>query len=119
MLKKTLYVLAVLLVPALVLAADETIDSDTFQAIKSLADAKVVTIQIYKDKLTRQEAVTYINNAVTNLLGDTTGDLATNENINKVFDLVKEFQTDMMESGQKLSAIEQTLIDLKLKEEQN
>ncbi len=119
MLKKTLYVLAVLLVPALIIAAEEAIDSDTFHAIKSLADAKVITTPLDKEQLSRQDVVAYINNAVTNLLGDATGDLATNENIDKVFDLVKEFQTDMLEAGQKLSTIEQTLIDLKLKEEQN
>jgi hypothetical protein len=121
MLKKTLLVFTVLAAPVLIFAAGDMIDktSDTYQTIKYLVDAKVITTPLDKEQLSRRDAAAYTNNAVTNLLGDATGGLATNENIDKVFDLVKQLQTDMLEAGEKLSAIEQKLIDLKLREEQN
>ena len=125
MLKKIAVVLMLLVVPAFVFAADELIGKDhwSYKNIKELSESGVITLPLEKDTLTRAEVVDYINNGVDNVLyaaaGDTSsggGDLM--DKINKLYDLVKAYMTDMMRTEKKLDDILNTIGDLSAKKKE-
>src|SRR5665811_896941 len=68
--KKIAILLAVLLVPVFVMSSGDTIGRDnwTYQDLKSLCDAGIITKPLTKDTLTRGEVVEYINDGVHNVL---------------------------------------------------
>ncbi len=122
--KKIIIALVVVLLPVFILAADEVIDKDhwAYKDIKSLVDAKVITMPLDKDQLTREEMVGYINNGVDNMLAAKEkkfpeSNASLKEYIDKLYNLVKAYQTDMMAVGQKLDSIEEELGDLKAKKQ--
>lgn len=123
MLKKIVLVLALVVLPMAVFASTEAINSDhwTYKDIKSLIDAGVITKSLDKDSLTRDEVVGYINDGVNNVLaakdsgssGGSTKELG--KQIDKLYELVKAYMTDMLKSQQKLDDILNTIGDLKVK----
>ncbi|MCX8092822.1 MAG: hypothetical protein N3E50_01485, partial [Candidatus Goldbacteria bacterium] len=124
MLKKFIVLLVVLLVPFFVFGSD-LIDSNhwTYKEIKSLIDSGIITKELNKDVLTREEVVEYINNGVENVLyaaepsksgkGSSSSDLSAQ--IDKLYELVKAYMTDMMKTDKKLDDILNTIGDLKVK----
>ncbi|HRU39000.1 MAG TPA: hypothetical protein P5511_03915, partial [Candidatus Goldiibacteriota bacterium] len=119
-------VLAVMLavLPFALFAAGE-IDSShwTYKDIKSLIDAGVITKSLDKESLTRDEVVEYINDGVANVLyaadkPSASGSASTKElskQIDKLYELVKAYMTDMLKNQQKLDDILNTIGDLKVK----
>jgi len=125
--KKIIIALVIVLLPVFIFALDEVIDKDhwAYKDIQYLVDAKVITMPLTKDTLTREEVVGYINNGVDNILlaaktKKQTGEqnASVKEYIDKLYNLVKAYQTDMMTLGQKLDSIEETLGDLKAKKQE-
>jgi hypothetical protein len=117
MLKKILTAAAVLLLPAMIIAAEAGgigKDDRAYIDIKALVDSGVSTMQLTKDTITRSEALEYIDNAVSNTAQ--TGFSASKDDLEKLYGLVKMFQTDMMEKGRKLGDIEDTLASIKVQE---
>jgi len=126
MLKKFIVLLAVLLIPFFIFGTD-VIDSNhwTYKDIKSLIDAGVITKELNKDTITRDEVVEYINNGVENILyaaetpkpksskGSSESDLSSQ--IDKLYELVKAYMTDMMKTDKKLDDILNTIGDLRVK----
>ncbi|MEI7541625.1 MAG: hypothetical protein WCJ94_00015 [bacterium] len=125
MLKKIAILLAVLLVPVLIMSAGDTISRDqkTYQDLKSLSDAGIITKPLTKDNLTRAEVVEYINDGVHNVLAanvlatSTSSDTELSGQIEKLYNLVKAYMTDMMKTQQKLDSIIETIGDLKVKKD--
>ena len=117
---KRIKIMAVLLViPAILAAAGPKIDpgSDVYRDLKYLVNAGIITKSLDKKELTREEVVKYINNGVKNIRPKDPEEIETPEQIEALYRLVRKFQTDMMEKGQKLSDIQDIMIDLKLKQE--
>jgi hypothetical protein len=114
--KTILLIAAALLVPCLIFAAEEGIagDSQVYKDIKTLVDAKLITMPLDKDKLTRKEAASFADNAATGILASGGAD---RDQIELAFGLLQSFETDLMEQGQKLSDIQKKMIDLKVMEE--
>ncbi len=125
MLKKIAILLAVLLVPVFVMSSGDTIGRDnwTYQDLKSLSDAGIITKPLTKDTLTRAEVVEYINDGVRNVLAankplaSSSSDAELAGQIDKLYNLVKAYMTDMMKTEQKLDSILETIGDLKVKKE--
>ncbi len=126
MLKKIALLLAMVILPVLVLSADSaTIGSDhwTYKDIKSLVDSGVISKPLTKDSLTRAEVVDYINDGVHNVLAAngavqaSGSDAVLMAQIDKLYNLVKAYMTDMMKTQQKLDSILETIGDLKVKKE--
>jgi hypothetical protein len=125
MFKKISLLLVVILIPAVMFASGGTItrDSRTYQDIKSLVDDGVITKPLTKESLSRDEAVEYINNGVHNMLAANTqevssaSDAALMGQIDKLYNLVKAYMTDMMKTQQKLDSILETIGDLKVKKD--
>jgi hypothetical protein len=117
--KKFLFFVLILLIPFFVFSAENVFDgsSDVYANIKYLADKGVITIPLTKDTLTRKEVVPYVKDAVANVLSSEQMDGEMKEKIDVVFNLLKSFQTDMMEAGYKLSDIQDKMIELKIKQE--
>ncbi len=119
MFKKFIIFILILLVPFLVFSSNDVFDSesDVYTSIKNLSDEGIVKLPLTKEKLTRKEVIPYIKDAVTNILSmeDMTTEMAAKIEI--IFNLLKSFQTDMMEAGYKLSEIQDKMIELKIKQE--
>ncbi len=127
MLKKVFIGLLIVLLPVFIFAINETIDKNhwSYNDIKGLVDAGVITIPLIKDTLTRAEAVEYIKNGVNNILyaqskikASSSSDTEVKEYIRKLYDLVKAYQTDMLKTGEKLDSIIETIGDLKVKKQE-
>jgi hypothetical protein len=127
MLKKISILLAVLLVPVFIFSAGDTISSDhwSYKDIKSLVDSGVITKPLTKETLTRAEVVEYINDGVHNVFAanamassTSASDTELLAQIDKLYNLVKAYMTDMMRTEQKLDSILETIGDLKVKKEQ-
>jgi hypothetical protein len=124
--KKIVILLAVLLVPVFVMSSGDTVGRDnwTYQDLKSLCDAGIITKPLTKDTLTRGEVVEYINDGVHNVLAlnktasSSSSDAELVSQIDKLYNLVKAYMTDMMKTQQKLDSILETIGDLKVKKEQ-
>lgn len=123
MLKKFVVFAVVMLVPFFVSGTD-LIDSNhwTYKDIKSLIDSGVITKELNKETLTRDEVVEYINNGVENVLyaaetpksgRGSSSDLSSQ--IDKLYELVKAYMTDMMKTDKKLDDILNTIGDLRVK----
>lgn len=114
--KKILLAVAIAVLPALILAAEAglTKDDRAYTDIKALVDSGASTMPLAKDSLTRAEAVTYVENAVS--VTAQSGFSASKEDLERIYNLVKSFQTDMMDKGYKLGDIEDTLASVKVKE---
>ncbi len=84
-----------------------------------MIDSGVITKTLDKDSLTRAEVVEYINDGVHNVLAASTSSKSSNsalsKQIDKLYELVKAYMTDMMKSQQKLDDILNTIGDLKVK----
>lgn len=125
MLKKIAILLAVLLVPVMGFSAGDTISSDhwSYKDVKSLVDSGIISIPLTKDTLTRAEVVEYINDGVSNVFAanktaaTSTSDAELLAQIDKLYNLVKAYMTDMMRTEQKLDSILETIGDLKVKKE--
>jgi hypothetical protein len=124
--KKISFLLVVILAPAILFAAGSTVTRGdwSYQDIKSLVDAGVITKPLTKDTLTREEVVEYINDGVHNVLAANTSapassssDAALMAQIDKLYNLVKAYMTDMLKTQQKLDSILETIGDLKVKKE--
>lgn len=123
MLKKFIVLAVVLFVPFFVFGTD-LIDSNhwTYKEIKSLIDSGVITKELSKDVLTRDEVVEYINNGIENVLyaadtsksGKSSSSDLSNQ-IDKLYELVKAYMTDMMKTDKKLDDILNTIGDLRVK----
>ena len=123
MLKKFIVLVVVLLVPFFIFGTD-LIDSNhwTYKDIKSLIDSGVITKELNKDALTRDEVVEYINNGVENVLyaaetpkSKTSSSSDLSSQIDKLYELVKAYMTDMMKTDKKLDDILNTIGDLRVK----
>jgi hypothetical protein len=114
--KKLLLAVAIVVLPALILAAEAglTKDDRAYTDIKALVDSGVSTMPLAKDRLTRGEAVAYVENAVS--VTAQSGFFASKDDLERLYSLVKSFQTDMMDKGYKLGDIEDTLASIKVKE---
>ncbi|MCX8094343.1 MAG: hypothetical protein N3E50_09305 [Candidatus Goldbacteria bacterium] len=119
MFKKYLIFIVILLIPFYVFSATDVFDleSEVYMSLKSLYDEGIIKLPLTKDKLTRKEIVLYIKDAVDNILSmeDMAPEMA--GKIEIVFNLLKSFQTDMMEVGYKLSEIQDKMIKLKIAQE--
>ncbi|PKL90525.1 MAG: hypothetical protein CVV21_12035 [Candidatus Goldiibacteriota bacterium HGW-Goldbacteria-1] len=125
MLKKIAVVLMLFIVPAFVFAADDLIGKDhwSYKNIKELSESGIITMPLEKDSLTRAEVVDYINNGVNNVLYAAAGDSSSGGSdlmgkINKLYDLVKAYMTDMMRTEKKLDDILNTIGDLSAKKKE-
>ncbi|MBN2755423.1 MAG: hypothetical protein JXR81_11275 [Candidatus Goldbacteria bacterium] len=125
MLKKIAVVLMLFIVPAFVFAADDLIGKDhwSYKNIKELSESGIITMPLEKDALTRAEVVDYINNGVDNVLYAAAGDSSSGGSdlmgkINKLYDLVKAYMTDMMRTEKKLDDILNTIGDLSAKKKE-
>ena len=121
MLKKFLFFILILLIPFFIFSAENLYDSnsDVYMNIKDLIDSGIVKSALTKDKLTRKEIVSYIKEAIGNILSVENKGIELNEKIEIVFNLLKKFQTDMMEAGFALSDIQDKMIELKLAQERS
>ena len=125
MLKKIAILLAVLLVPVMAFSSGDTIGRDhwSYKDIKSLVDSGVITKPLTKETLTRAEVVEYINDGISNVFAATkapassSSDAELSAQIDKLYNLVKAYMTDMMRTEQKLDSILETIGDLKVKKE--
>ena len=124
MVKKALVIIAALLMPFIIMAEAGEIGKDhwSYKDIQDLVDSGIITKPLTKDSLTRDEVVTYINNGVENVLAANTGskgsDAALMDKINKLYNLVKAYMTDLMRSEKKLDEIIETIGDLKVKKKE-
>jgi len=114
--KKLIMAAAILVLPALILAAAGGITKDdlAYTDIKALVDSGVCTMALTKASLTRNEALSYIENAVSATAQP--GSTAVKADLERLYSLVKSFQTDMMDKGFKLGDIEDTLASIKVME---
>lgn len=128
MFKKSVLLIMAVLLPLFIFALNEKIDKNhwSYNDIKELVDAGVITIPLDKETLTREEVVAYIKNGVENVLyaqtkgtkSTTSSDADIKEYIKKLYDLVKAYQTDMLKTGEKLDTIIETIGDLKVKKQE-
>jgi hypothetical protein len=125
MFRKIALVLLVVILPAALFAAEEVIGKDnwSYKDIKDLVDSGVITKPLDKDTLTRSEAVEYIDNGVQNVLYADASALPVagsdlTDKINKLYELVKAYMTDMMKTEQKLDDILNVIGDLKAKKKE-
>jgi hypothetical protein len=114
--KKILLAVAILVLPALLLAAEAglTKEDRAYMDIKALVDSGASTMPMTKESLTRAEAVAYVENAVS--VTAQAGFSASKDDLERLYSLVKSFQTDMMDKGYKLGDIEDTLSSIKVRE---
>jgi hypothetical protein len=128
MLRKIVLFFAVMLIPVIATASgDIGKDSSTYKDIRSLVDSGVITKPLTQDSLSREEVVEYINDGVHNVLAanrpapqaaSQASDAELAGQIGKLYNLVKEYMTDMMKTQQKLDSILETIGDLKVKKEE-
>lgn len=119
MLKKYFIFVLIFLVPFLTFSAEDIYDSnsDVYANIKELIDSGILKLTLTKDKITRKEIIPYIKDAVINIFSEENKDKITKDNLEIIFNLLKSFQTDMMEAGYKLSEIQDKMIELKIAQE--
>ena len=127
MLRKIALFFAVMLIPGIASASgDIGKDILTYKDIKSLVYTGVITKPLVQDSLSREEVVGYINDGVHNVLAANTGasvfsgqsDAELAAQIDKLYNLVKAYMTDMMKTQQKLDSILETIGDLKVKKDE-
>ncbi|MCE5301190.1 MAG: hypothetical protein LLG37_10025 [Spirochaetia bacterium] len=118
MTKKSIAILAALLLPLALFAAETAIKSDSqaYADIKTLSDNSVIDGAVEKESLTRAEAAGFVANGAENVRSGKAAD-ASAEDLEKLYGLVKMFQTDMMAKGMPLGDIEDMLVLIKVKQE--
>ncbi|MFW6210761.1 MAG: hypothetical protein ACOC4H_01430 [bacterium] len=118
-----LAVAVVVVIPVMIFGSNITKDHWSYKDIKSLVDQGIITKPLNRDSLTRREAAEYIQNGVDNVLYAANGSYSGSEadlmeGINKLYNLVKAYMTDLAKTEKKLDDILETIGDLKLKREE-
>ncbi len=123
MLKKIAFAVAVMLVPVFLFAGGMIEKgTQTYNDIETLIGAGVITKPLVKQSLTREEVVGYINDGVDNVLYAAAAKprpaakkAAAPSDIEKLYNLVKQYMADMQKADKKLNDILEVMGDLKVK----
>lgn len=123
MLKKIAFAVAVMLVPVFIFAGGMIEKgTQTYNDIEKLIGAGVITKPLVKQSLTREEVVGYINDGVDNVLyaaaakaRPAAARAAGPADIEKLYNLVKQYMGDMQKADKKLNDILEVMGDLKVR----